>query len=188
MTVQDTVQSGLKGIAPVTLGLLALGVAACSTPDVAPPPCPDVLIPADGSKLTRFKPGPGRAIIDVLHEATIIEYAQACEYNTDDSGAGEVAVYVAPLIETQRGPADQKGEATFEYFIAVIDSNKKVMDKALFPVTIPFPQNMTRVRWQLKDPNVVRIPLAAGQNGQDFRVFIGLQLTRDELEYQRRTR
>lgn len=185
MTIRTPMQSGLKGIA---FGLLALGVAACSTPDIAPQTCPDVLIPADGSKLTRFKPGPGQAIIDVLHEATIIEYAQACEYDIDATGAGEVAVYVAPMIETSRGPADLKGEASFEYFVAILDSNKKVLDKALFQVVIPFPQNMTRVRWQLKDPNVLRIPLSAGQNGTDFQVFIGLQLTRDELEYQRRTR
>ena len=185
MTVRRTFPSTLKTAA---FGLLALGVAACSTPDVAQPQCPDVVIPSDGSKLTRFKPGPGRAIIDVLFEATVTEYAQACEYNTDDTGAGEVTVYIAPLIETERGPADQQGQATYEYFLAVIDSNKKVMEKARFPVTISFLQNMSRVRWQLKEPNVITIPLAAGQNGADFQVFIGLQLTRAELEYQRSTR
>lgn len=185
MTVRRTRPSTLKAVA---LGLLAVGVAACSTPDVAPPPCPNVVIPEDGAKLTRFKPGPGRDIIDVLFEAKVTEYAEACEYNVDDTGAGEVAVYIAPLIETERGPADQQGQATYEYFLAVLDSNKKVMEKARFPITIPFPQNMTRVRWQLKEPNVITIPLTAGQNGADFQVFIGLQLTRGELEYQRSVR
>lgn len=185
MTVRSTLHSARLTAA---IGLLALGVSACSTVEVAQAPCPDVLIPTDGSKLTRFMPGPGRAIIDVLYEATMTEYAQACKYNIDETGAGDVAVYIAPLIETARGPADQQGQATYEYFIAVLDSNSKVMEKARFPITIGFPQNMTRVRWQLTEPHVVTIPLAADQNGRDFQVFIGLQLTRDELEYQRSTR
>lgn len=185
MTVRRTIPSTLKVAA---LGLLAASLAACSTPDVAPPPCPEVVIPSDGSKLTRFKTGPGRDIIDVMFEATVTEYAEACEYNIDETGAGDVTVYIAPLIETERGPADQQGQATYEYFLAVLDSNKKVLEKARFPITIPFSQNMTRVRWQLKEPNVITIPLAAGQNGADFQVFIGLQLTRAELEYQRSVR
>jgi len=99
-----------------------------------------------------------------------------------------VAVQLAPTIESLRGPANTDAQATFEYFIAIVDAQENVMEVAKFPVTIPFLQNLDRVVWQRKDLNTLHIPLAAGQSGADFRIFIGLQLTHDELKYQRKTR
>lgn len=178
-----------SAIGVLVLGLMGLSLGACSsTEDVAPPPCPSIYIISDGAKLTRFKPGPGRDIIDVLHQEELSGFAHGCEYDTDSTGAGDLTVFVAPTITSERGPANTSNDADFEYFIAITDSNKKVMDKARFPVVIPFPKNMTRIVWQRENPHSLSIPLKAGQTGQDYAIYLGLQLNQAELDYSRKNR
>lgn len=177
------------GIGVALLSFLGVGLGACTNTDKgAPPPCPSIRIISDGAKLTRFKPGAGQDIIDILHEETLTGFAQGCEYDTDATGAGDLTVWLAPAITAVRGPANKTGDADFEYFIAITDSQKNVLDKQRFPVVVDFPQNLTKVPWQRETPHALNLPLKAGQNGRDFEIFIGLQLNRVELEYLRKTR
>lgn len=173
-----------KSIAISVLGLL--GLAACSSTDVAPLPCPNILIPRDAAKLTRFTPGPGRDIIDVMHEEEILSFASGCEYDTDATGAGDVTIYIMPTIKSTRGPANTGSEARFEYFLVIADSQKNLLEKAKFKVAIPYAQNLTQIIWRAVDPNTLRIPLKSGQDGNNFQIFLGLQLTQTELDYQRK--
>jgi len=175
-------------VSAVLVTVAALGLSACASNPAAPQLCPEILIPVDGSKLTRFVPGTGRDIIDVMHEDQVSGFAHRCEYNTDVTGAGEVVIDIFPSFESSRGPANPDNIATFEYFIAIADQDNNVLEKARFPAEISFPQNMSRVQWQRAEPISLTIPLKAGQPGADFQIFIGLQMTRDELEYQRKTR
>lgn len=177
-----------RSLSTALLAALALGAAACSTDTATPPPCPEILIPVDGAKLTRFKPGPGRDIIDVLHEEQITGFAHRCEYDTDESGAGDVIVEIFPAFESKRGPANPDNRSQFEYFVAIADHDKNVLEKKRFPAIIDYPSNMSQVLWQIEEPVNLRIPLKAGQLANEFQVFIGLQMSRDELEYQRSIR
>lgn len=157
----------LKHFNAALLGLVALGLTACANTDTATPrACPEILIPVDSAKLTRFKPGPGRDIIDVLHEELITGFAHGCVYDTDETGAGNVMVEISPSFESMRGPANVEGRALFEYFIAIADLDKNVLEKARFPVAIPYPSNMNRIQWQRADPIPLTIPLKAGQTGK----------------------
>lgn len=172
----------------LSLGLAAAVAAACSSTPVRTPPCPEILIPADSAELTRFKSESGRDIVDVLHEEKILGFAHRCTFDTDDTGAGEVVVEVAPQLQSSIGPASTDNTARFAYFVAIADADKTILEKARFPVEIPFPQNRSRVEWQREEPIVLRLPLEAGQSPTDYRIFLGLQLTREELEYQRESR
>ncbi|MBL4747637.1 MAG: hypothetical protein JKY17_02245 [Magnetovibrio sp.] len=173
-----------KTIVPSLFGILSIGISACASTNLPPPPCPQIKILGAASKLTRFKPGPGRDIIDQMHTETIVGFASGCEYNTDETGVGDVTILVVPEISSVRGPANEGDTANFEYFLIVTDSQKNVLEKDNFPVAIPYAQNLTQVNWRALKPNTIRIPLKAGQTGQDFQVVIGLQLNREELDYQ----
>lgn len=185
-----TVRWGFVGYGRAALlGAVALVVGACSaTETTLPPPCPEILIPVDAAKLTRFQPGPGRDIVDVVHEEQVAGFADRCEYDTDATGAGHVMVEIFPAFDSTRGPANQASQADFEYFIAIASVDKKVLEKKRVPVSIDFPENMSRVQWQQEKPITLTIPLKAGQSGRDFQIFLGLQMTRDELEFQRKMR
>jgi len=176
------------GLTVLLIGLAGTLLAACASDDTPPPPCPVVYIIADGAKLTRFKPGPGRDIIDVLHEEEMTGFAHGCEYDLNDDGSGELTVQVVPNITSKRGPANQSGKAEFEYFLALTDSDKKILKKDRFPVSLTYTSNIPNLRWQPTEIHTYSIKLPAGKTGQDFNVYLGLQLTRAEVEYERTQR
>ena len=96
---------------------------------------------------------------------------------------------MAPVMVAIRGPANHDREAQFDYFVSVVDSERDVLNKQIFGVTVKFPGNLTRVSLTDNDPPVtVDIPLAAGRDATDYQIFVGFQLTPDELEYNRRRR
>ncbi len=170
------------------LGLLGLGLTACASDDTPPPPCPEIRILGGAEKLTRFRPGNGRDIIDVLHEEQLTGFGQACEYEFFDDGASELTIQVAPSISSARGPANKTGTAEFEYFIATTDSAKKIIKKDTFKVNLTYAGNVPTLIWQRPEPYEITLALKPGQTGRNYQLYIGLKLTRDELEYQLKNR
>lgn len=170
-----------KSMAMIVLGL---SLMACAGTDVPPPPCPEIQILGAAAKLSLFKPGPGRDIIDLQHSETLPSFLSGCEYNIDETGAGELMVFLAPTIQSTRGPAFTGTVSQLEYFIVITDSQKRPITKQKFPVQIQHGKNLPKVTWTRKEPNRLLIPLKSGQNGTDFLIYLGLQLTRDELEYE----
>jgi len=170
-----------------SLTLVAMIVSACASA-VAPPPCPQVRLLADGAKLTRFAPGPGRDIIDIVHEEKITGFAQGCEFETDDTGAGTLTVWAAPTIVSSRGPANTSGRTEFSYFIAATDAQKNILRRDRYDRAFTYTRDVPRIRWQNPEPEKIILPLKAGQNGKDFLVYLSLVLTRDELDYRRKNR
>ncbi|HEY9078435.1 hypothetical protein [Magnetovibrio sp.] len=170
------------------VALVGLGLGACTGDKPTPPPCPDILIVADGAKLTRFKPGPGRDIIDVLHEEEIAGFAHSCEYDTDETGAGELTVWLSPAIVSKRGPANQTGDADFEYIIATTDAQKNILYKGRYPLVLTYTENVPNLMWQRPEPHELVLPLKPGQTGEDYLIYLSLALNRVELEYQRKNR
>jgi len=182
-------QRPIKAVLTTALvALVGLGLAACAGDKPVALPCPDILIVADGAKLTRFKPGPGRDIIDVLHEEEIVGFAHSCEYNTDDSGAGELTVWLAPTIVSTRGPANQTGDTDFEYIIATADAQKNILKKNRYPLVLTYAQNVPNLKWQRLEPHEFVLPLKAGQSGENYLIYLSLALNRMELDYQRKNR
>ncbi|MCW8914911.1 MAG: hypothetical protein OQK24_03540 [Magnetovibrio sp.] len=170
------------------LSLFGLGLAACSSDDTPPPPCPEIRILGGAEKLTRFRPGNGRDIIDVLHEEQLTGFAKGCAYEDFDDGSSELTIIVAPTISSNRGPANQTGTADFEYFIATTDSTKKLIKKDTFKVGLTYVDSVPSLVWQRPEPYELTLALKPGQTGQNYQVYIGLKLTRDELDYQLKNR
>jgi len=172
----------------VVIALIGVGLSACASDKAPPPPCPNILIVADGAKLTRFKPGSGRDIIDVLHEEQITGFAHSCEYNTDESGAGELTVWVVPTILSTRGPANQTGDADFEYVVAATDTQKTILQKTRYPMVLAYTPNVPNILWQRPEPHKIVLPLKPGQTGKDYLIYLSLVLNRAELDYRRKNR
>ena len=166
------------------VGLLSAVLLACSSDDPisAGLVCPDAVIVADAARLVKFQ-GTGRDLTDVLFEAEVDDVNIACTYD-DDENAIEAELQV--LLLANRGPADQGRQAQFRYFVAIATSNRAVLAREEFDLAIPFEGNRTRVA--IAEQLEPRIPLAPGQTGGEYRVFVGLSLTPEELDYNRRNR
>jgi len=179
MTLERRFRTAGRAFLSAILAVTGLLLAACSSEDSAPPPCPIVVLVKDADRLTRFE-GSGRDLTDVVFETTIRNADVACAY--DDN---EVEAALRLLFATNRGPANTSRRAEFRYFVAVADREQNILAREEFDLAAEFPGNRTEIlQIDEIDPT---IPLAEGRNGADYVVYIGLVLSRDEVDYNRRT-
>jgi hypothetical protein len=151
-----------------------------------PEPCPRVTVLQDAAQLTKFRVGPGRDLIDVLFEANVSDVLSTCYYDVDyESRAGLITAHVATVISAQRGPADTERLADLKYFVAVVDNNKDIIQKSVFPMKLAFPGNLTRN--SVRDESVdLEITTDGRTDGRDYEIYIGFQLSREEMAYNRK--
>jgi hypothetical protein len=168
------------------IGGLALLLAGCSSANPfaksVPKPCPRISMAAETAKLTQFKPGPGRDITDINMEAEIISFIGECAYRSD-----RVDVTLQLVFAASRGPANTSRQSDLSYFVAVPAFFPAPAAKEVLPVTIEFPQGQNQVRY--RDGEVtMSIPLKEGELADKYEVYVGMQLTPEQLEYNRQYR
>ncbi len=179
-------QPGLRRLRSCFL-LLPLAVGACGMFDrSAPPPCPRIGILADAATLVKFRPGKGRDLTDVEHEAEVFSVDRTCELR--DKGAA-VEVVVTIQMAASRGPAAPEAATTIAlpYFVAVVErASQRIVARESIPGQVELPPG--RRRAGVGEEITERIPLAAGRSPADYEILVGLELTEEQLEYNRRRR
>lgn len=167
-------------------GVLALFVlAACTVENapVVPPACPTIVIVNDTAELTAFRPGPGRDLTDVVLDARLDRFDGTCETDLEDDRSGQVDVDLQLFFEATRGPADQSREGRFDYFVAIAERGGAILAKKVFETEFEFEGNRNRIG--IVEELTQEIPLRPGKLGDDFDIFVGFQLTPEQLEYNR---
>jgi len=161
-------------------GALALALSGCGMfgSGERVPPCPKVFLATETSALTRFRPGGGRDITDVAFQVELTGYSGSCKYDKT-----KLSVELNVDFQVARGPAGGK-DARFDYFVAIPKLYPSEAGKRDFDVAYVFPQGASR--GQFRDEIVVDIPLAERNTGPSNEIYIGLQLSPEELEYNRR--
>ncbi len=174
--------------APLTLALaLSVTLGACAIPYLKKKSreCPPAVTLADASSITRFVAGGGPGLADATFQAKVKDVALRCTHDRNSQGYGYINLKANVMIQVDRGLANRDGLARFTYFISIADSSRRILSKEVFPVDVVFPAGKNQSR--LKDRLVsVRIPIKGDQTARDFEIFVGFQLTRGELEYNRR--
>ncbi len=177
-------------IAVVLLGLMgtACGAVTGIFDEPIPPPCPSVSILANADRITLFRSGPGRDLIDITAEARIDDFIARCLYDVDEeTGVGQVTVELSLGMTAARGAANVDGFTEFRYFITLMKLDKTVLTKNTFTIVAPFEGNRFRLS-AYDDPVILTIPIKPPQTGQDFLIYVGFQVTPEQLEYNRLTR
>lgn len=181
--------TAFQGIAPnarpftKAAGLLALAAAAailgaCATENKATTiACPRVLVDEDVGSLTRFREGPGRDITDIVARGEISRIAGNCEVHDD-----RVDVEFGIEVKAERGAAGQ-GTVSLPLFVAVVDKDGRIVDRQSFSETANFGGNRTQVA--LRDVFTIAIPRQPGEATDSHRIYVGFQLTHDEVTYNR---
>jgi len=146
------------------------------TPSTAPPPCPRVTVVKDAGRLTRFVGG-GRDVTDVNFEAEIQQLRSGCVYRER-----EIVISLVVPIVVAIGPANRDGGARFNYFVAIA-RGENILVRRSFDVAVPFEDNQTRVGYV--DELEQTIPLQGTELGNSYVVYVGIELTPAELEFNR---
>ena len=167
----------------LTLAAVLPAVAGCSWIDKKKeqPPCPRVSVLADSARMVRFKPGPGRDISDVELSANFSDFKGSCLYDWDKK---VMSVNLQIVIDAQRGPAAQGRKSELSYFVAIPAFFPSDKAKVVMPVSLEFPDTTDRVRYGDKEVSL-NIPIPRIKELAAYEVFIGLQLTEDQVEYNR---
>ncbi len=131
----------------------------------------------DLGEVTRFNPGPGRDPTDIRLEAWIDRVGGECALDDD-----AVQVDLSVRIGTRRGPSGKTDTATIRYFVAITDSNRNVLSRQAFKTTAPYFGRKTLLFEDVLD---LGIPLAKGVRTDAFTIFVGLELTKRELAFNR---
>ena len=166
--------------------LLVGGILAACSSDVpsgsAFPVCPQIEQLSDTQRRVAFE-GEGRDLTDVVYEVQLVDGVITCELDEDDLLVE--AEFQIQFIAS-RGPADRERLAQFRYFVALLNRDQQVVAREEFGLQVPFEGNQTRV--SVIDTVEPTIPLKQGETGRDYTLYVGLVLTREELEYNRRNR
>ncbi|MBB4264420.1 hypothetical protein [Roseospira visakhapatnamensis] len=147
-------------------------------------PCPPVRIDRAASTLTQFRADGGRDLTDVTLEAELVGYQGACEYD-DDGRAVEVEVTLG--FTAALGPGARSRDQTFQYFVAVPRYFPSPVGKKVFDARLVFPEGTDRIRYVGEELRL-RLPLDLGESGAAYPVYLGFQLSAEELEYNRAQR
>jgi hypothetical protein len=143
--------------------------------------CPAVEIPKEVANLTRFREGGGRDLTDVVFEAGIADVQIACDY-----GSRGASIQLNVVVGAERGPANRSPTASVPYFIAIGDPDRNILAKEVFSSTVTFLPNQSRA--YNTEETEETIPLPKGRSAERYGIVIGLQLTPEELEYNRNRR
>ncbi len=143
------------------------------------PPCPRAVVLADAQSVTGFRPGPGRDLTDILHEGAITGLTSGCEY--DDDGFVDFDIDIG--FELAIGPASPDGVGHWEYFVVVVDPDQQRVAKRTFTIDLQFEQAVFRT--ELVEPVTQRIVYAPWPDARGYQIFVGFQLTREQLDYLR---
>lgn len=175
----------------LTAGLGACGAYQYAADKLSEPivlSCPDYLVLADAANLTRFRDGPGRDLIDIDFETEIVRVQLECTSNIDKrTRVGTLDVDVIVTFRAERGPANRSRKGRFNYFISVVGRDQKILYREAFAIKVGFPGNKTRLVVR-SEPVTLEIPITPKRASRSFRIFAGLKLSREELEFNRRRR
>ena len=166
----------------IVVALAQLSAGCSSLFDNRPPPkCPPIFILKDAGSLTRYKPGTGTDIIDVLFRGKFIDFQGICDYNKERT---EVKIDLNVAFELSRGPANRDRKAAFQYFVAIPRFHPAPQGRNTFSIVAEFTGRASRLR--TNDNIQMVIPLDSKVRHDEYAIYLGFQLTPQELKDNRR--
>ena len=158
----------------------------CSSDDKRMNVCPRVAVLSEAGKITRFRPGPGRDILDIRLSGRYRRHrgllrVSGCQTRCQARHrSGCAGVRVQPR---RRQPDPQ---IDFTYFVSVVNDGD-ILSKQQFEAQTRLHRQRSRVIVQDDDPPItIDIPLPYKAAEYEYEVLVGFQLTADELAYNQR--
>lgn len=161
--------------------LLVLAGCSLFRPEVAPFSCPRTLLVADADTATLYRDGPGRDLTDVRFVGRINGVRWQCAFHEDGYVDQEITIAFAAA----RGPAAESGSTGFDYFVAVVGPSGQIVRKQVFRLNVAFEGGNSVVFQRIVGTTIfIADPAEAAGN----RIFVGFQLSEEQLEENRRIR
>ncbi len=162
----------------------ALALTSCSAKK-EPPPCPPIFILGDAKQVTKFLPGKGRDLTDVMGQAEIVGWTGSCSYKPREKEGGFlISMDVQVAFDVKKGPANKGKTLDLSYFVAMPAFFPKPEAKSVLPVTITFPDGINTVHYVDEAVNLT-VPVKEKELIDTYEIYLGFQTSADELLYNR---
>lgn len=164
---------------------MALLISACSSKPKEeaklPPACPVMGVLADAALLRIYREGSGRAPADIAYEVEFMR-ANLLECELKD---GKMTSAIRYEAVARTGPAAAGSSVKFPYFITVLGPDDKLISKAMHEHQAKFRSSQPVTRFAQEVKKIEIIP-PEGKDGEGYEILIGFQLSREQLESNRR--
>lgn len=183
---------GVRDIMMMRIGAVLLSaslVAGCESlarisegDEPNPGPCPNALSLYDAHRYVQIN-GDEVRYQNVGFTGELMNVVSFCRYT--DNRADPINVDMAIAMDFGRGPAAEGNTHTYNYFITVTRTDRVVISKQVFPVTVRFDRGEDRVR-VIQEFNNIEIPRATPTTaGTNFEIIVGFELTPEQIEFNR---
>jgi hypothetical protein len=165
-----------QGIA--VLGVLMLGLAGCGgTESIGKLVCPTPLVAPDLDVAADLRPG-GSGPGDVRFGVKVVSVNTNCSTEkiglTADVRIGFVVARADPKLT----------RSDFSYFVAVADAQRNILNKKEYKVSVEFSPRLSRLN--VSDQVAIGLPLHNLSDGGKYNIIVGLQLTPEQLDFNRK--
>jgi hypothetical protein len=138
--------------------------------------CPATFIAPDTDKVAVFKPG-GTTLKDVSYGVEVGSAASQCHRAERglvvDTKVGFRLVANDPRLRT----------GNFEYFVSIVDAQQNILTKQTYRIPFEFGPRLQALTKQ--DELIENLPLMDSSTGGNYAVVVGLQLTPEQLQFNR---
>ena len=131
--------------------------------------------------MTKFKDGASQDLSNIEYQVEIVGFEGECVF-----GGDKVEVLLDVDFRIASGPAAQAGPISFYYFAAIPQYFPKPSGKNVFEIRPQLLGGATRPLSLTESDVSIEIPLSKEQPAASFDVYLGLQLSDDQLEFNRR--
>jgi hypothetical protein len=160
-------------------GALVLGLAGCfgSTESTGKLVCPTPLIAPDLDAAASLRAG-GSGPADIRYGIRFMSVKTNCRTEKIGLSADTHVTFVAAR-------SDQTvSHGEFAYFVAVADTQRNILTKKEYTVSFDFVPRQKQL--QISDQVAVGLPLRDLSDGAKYIIIVGLQLSPEQLDFNRR--
>ncbi|NKB44033.1 MAG: hypothetical protein GKS03_07100 [Alphaproteobacteria bacterium] len=169
----------------ISLLVASVGAAVLSGCALEPvPPCPEIRIDSNTASLTTFQQGSGRDVSDIEYQAEIVSFEGTCKFDDD----GVEAVMDIDMI-VSGGPAVKPRTVDLYYFVAIPRFFPDPVGKKIFTRKHRIRSGGARQERITESSVRIFLPLEDRLTAAGYDIYLGFQLTDEQLRYNRsRTR
>jgi hypothetical protein len=145
--------------------------------------CPTTAVLAETSSLTSFTPGKTMVPANIVYRIDARKVTTACSVDKDDHTSDSSLEISFRAYRPKGGGANQY---TVPFFVVVNDSDGNLLQKKTYSANLIFESGQTQV--EFKQPiDSISIKLTHSKQAFDYHLLVGLQLTKQQLDYNRKT-
>jgi hypothetical protein len=141
--------------------------------------CPSVTVLANTSTLTKFKEGMQGDPSGELFTIEIVGTKASCSVDADE---GTTDSDIDITFRATRAPNGEVGEFTAPYFVSTLLDGTTILDKKMLATAFAFRPGESTITFTENVPSHI-VKFENGVKSYQYSILIGLQLTREQLDY-----